>query len=49
MKTKFKPILVTEDVHLQLMRRKAEERKRSVCAVIDEMLNKEVTEHETGQ
>jgi len=46
MKQKFKPIIVTEDIHWALMKRKIITRKRSVTAVIHELLQKEVQEHE---
>jgi predicted CopG family antitoxin len=45
MKQTFKPIIVTDEVHYALMKRKIDMRKRSVSAVIYEMMEKEVQEN----
>ena len=44
-KTTFKPILVKDELHFKIMKRKAETRKRSAGAVIQELIDKEADEH----
>ena len=46
MKQKFRVIIVTEDIHWALMKCKVDTRKRSVSAVIHDLMQKEVQEHE---